>query len=70
MRYSQADPRNDALPCAGELNSSLSVGLPRSRPAFPRRSVVQALLQSLKGQECHDERKRLNRPACNSNICH
>jgi hypothetical protein len=43
MRYLQASPRNDALPCAGEINSSFSVGPQRSRPAFPRR-IVQELL--------------------------
>jgi hypothetical protein len=43
MRYFQAGRRNDALPSAGEMNSSLSVGLQRSRPAFPRR-IVQELL--------------------------
>jgi hypothetical protein len=48
-----------------ELRKSVfgsSVGLPGSRPAFPRRSV-RVLLQSLKEQECHDERKRLDHEA-------
>jgi hypothetical protein len=43
MRYFQASPRNDALPCAAEMNSLNTVGLQRSRPAFPRR-IVQELL--------------------------
>src|SRR5215467_14672754 len=42
MRYSQAGPRKDALPCTWEMNTSLTSGSICSRPAFPRRFCPSA----------------------------
>jgi hypothetical protein len=36
MRNSQADPRNDALPCTREMNSLLGVGPHVQSPGLPK----------------------------------